>query len=125
MGGVTVDRGADDPRLELLLREVVRVAADAPAADDTGLLLVVERHGLRCVVTTVDPPLPSCAQGLSPRELEVAQLIADGGTTRSIGSALQISEWTVCTHVRRIFAKVGARNRAEMVAKLFGHQAVT
>jgi DNA-binding CsgD family transcriptional regulator len=50
--------------------------------------------------------------GLSPRELEVLTLIADGRTNREIGAALFISEKTVSVHVSSILAKLGASNRA-------------
>ena len=51
--------------------------------------------------------------GLSPRELEVLLLMAEGQTNREIGSALFISEKTVSVHVSRVLAKLGAANRAQ------------
>jgi DNA-binding CsgD family transcriptional regulator len=59
-------------------------------------------------------------QGLSPRELQIARLVARGATNQAIARALDISTWTVSTHLRRIFAKLGVGTRAEMVAQLFG-----
>ncbi len=59
--------------------------------------------------TTDDPALAS----LSPRELEVLRLLADGLTDREIGEALTISPRTVETHVGSILHKLGVRNRAE------------
>jgi DNA-binding CsgD family transcriptional regulator len=56
---------------------------------------------------------------LSPRELQIAGLVADGATSQAIASVLEISLWTVSTHLRRIFAKLGVGCRAEMVAHLF------
>ena len=38
----------------------------------------------------------------------------------AVASALDISLWTVSTHMRRIFAKLGVNSRAEMVAQFFG-----
>ena len=38
----------------------------------------------------------------------------------SLASTLEISRWTVSTHLRRIFAKINVGSRAEMVAQLFG-----
>lgn len=49
---------------------------------------------------------------LSPRELEVLRLLADGLTDREIGEALAISPRTVETHVGNILRKLEARNRA-------------
>ncbi len=54
--------------------------------------------------------------GLSPRELEVALLIAQGHTNRQIAEALVIAEWTVDTHVRHILTKLGFRSRAQVAA---------
>jgi DNA-binding CsgD family transcriptional regulator len=57
-------------------------------------------------------------QRLSPRELEIARLIASGMSNKSIGAVLDISTWTVAAHIRRIFAKLGVVTRAAMVARL-------
>ena len=54
---------------------------------------------------------------LSPREIEVVQLIADGLTGREAGERLGISESTIETHVEHIRDKLGARSRPHMVAK--------
>jgi DNA-binding CsgD family transcriptional regulator len=52
--------------------------------------------------------------------MQIARLVARGATNRTIASALEISAWTVSTHLRRIFAKLGVSSRAEMVATLLG-----
>ena len=55
---------------------------------------------------------------LSPREQQIALMVARGRTNQAIASALEISVWTVSTHLRRIFAKLAVSSRAEMVAHL-------
>lgn len=55
---------------------------------------------------------------LSPRELAIARLIAKGMPNKCIGDILEISPWTVATHLRRIFMKLGVTSRAAMVARL-------
>jgi len=55
---------------------------------------------------------------LSPREYEVARMVARGYPNKTIASVLEISSWTVSTHLRRIFAKLDVTSRAAMVAKL-------
>ncbi len=55
---------------------------------------------------------------LSPRELQVAGLIAQGLPNKCIGRSLGISPWTVATHVKRVFGKLGVTSRAEMVGVL-------
>jgi DNA-binding NarL/FixJ family response regulator len=53
---------------------------------------------------------------LSPREIEVLQRIASGSATKQVARDLGISLHTVKTHMERIFAKLGANDRAQAVA---------
>ncbi|MFN2198740.1 MAG: response regulator [Anaerolineales bacterium] len=55
--------------------------------------------------------------GLSKREIEVLECLAQGMTTPQIADQLFISENTVKTHVRRILEKLDAGNRTEAVSK--------
>lgn len=55
---------------------------------------------------------------LSSRELEIARMIANGHTNRTVAAVLDISPWTVSTHLRRVFAKLNVGSRAAMVALL-------
>jgi DNA-binding CsgD family transcriptional regulator len=52
---------------------------------------------------------------LTGRELQIAAMVAQGYATKNIAYKLRISEWTVATHLRRIFAKLHVDNRAAMV----------
>jgi DNA-binding CsgD family transcriptional regulator len=52
---------------------------------------------------------------LTERELAIATLVALGQPSKQIADQLAISEWTVSTHLRRIFAKLGVHSRAAMV----------
>jgi DNA-binding CsgD family transcriptional regulator len=54
--------------------------------------------------------------GLSPRELEVLQLVAEGRSAPEIGELLFVSAGTVKTHLKNIYGKLGARDRASAVA---------
>ena len=56
---------------------------------------------------------------LSPRELEVLALVADGATNRVAGERLHLSEATVKTHLLSIYAKLGVGDRAAAVAEGF------
>lgn len=53
---------------------------------------------------------------LSARELEVIRLLVSGASNKEIATALGLSENTIKTHLSRIFDKLGARSRAEVVA---------
>ena len=52
--------------------------------------------------------------GLTPREKEVLQLVAEGKSTREIADLLELSERTVETHRRRIMVKLNLKNVAEL-----------
>lgn len=52
---------------------------------------------------------------ITPRELEIVVLVSQGLVNKVIADRLSISEWTVSTHIRRIFAKLRVDSRAEMV----------
>jgi DNA-binding NarL/FixJ family response regulator len=65
-----------------------------------------------------DEELPD---GLTPREAEVLRLMAAGRTNQEIAADLVVSEGTVKTHVNRIFAKAGVRDRGQAVAYAYRH----
>jgi DNA-binding CsgD family transcriptional regulator len=109
-----------------------RPAPRAPApADDEPVLFDAEVDGVRCVlvradamraVETAPPPPPPAARrpraSLSPREQEIVRMVAQGYPNKIIADVLEISTWTVGTHLRRIFAKLGVTARAAMVARI-------
>lgn len=53
------------------------------------------------------------AEGLTPRELQVLEGIADGKPNKQIARDLEIHEVTVKLHARSIFKKIGVQNRAQ------------
>ena len=66
------------------------------------------------------PAAEETPRPLSPRELEIVQLIADGSSGPEIAAEVQIAHETVRSHVRNAMDKVGARSRAHLVAKALG-----
>jgi len=54
--------------------------------------------------------------GLTPRELQVLKLLAEGATNREIGAQLFMAEKTASVHVSRILAKLDVRSRTEAAA---------
>ncbi|MFU8876153.1 response regulator transcription factor [Micromonospora sp. SL4-19] len=61
------------------------------------------------------PGRPAGLEALTPRELEVLGLIARGRSNAEIGAELYLSEATVKTHVTRVLAKLGLRDRIQAV----------
>lgn len=55
------------------------------------------------------------ALGITPRELEVLELIAQGLSNKEIAERVFVSENTVKTHLSRVFDKLGARRRTQAV----------
>jgi DNA-binding NarL/FixJ family response regulator len=66
----------------------------------------------------IDLPISLEKVNLSPREIAIAKLVAKGLPNKSIGSHLHISPWTVATHLRRIFVKLGVTSRTAMITRL-------
>lgn len=75
--------------------------------------------GLFAPVPRAEPAKPAGApHGLTPRQYEIAQLVAEGMTNRQIGSRLGISEWTVTNHLRVVMQKLECGSRVLVVRTL-------
>lgn len=81
------------------------------------VILDTQIEGFRCVLIRMNAS-PISQVRLSPREREIVRMVANGHPNKVIADILSISSWTVCTHLRRIFAKLGVATRAAMVARL-------
>ena len=92
----------DAPPHELL--SAVRSTAEGDSALSP---IVADR-----LMTRVRTPRTS----LTPRELEVLQLVAAGASNRQIGQDLMLSEATVKSHLVHIYDKLGVRSRTSAVA---------
>jgi NarL family two-component system response regulator YdfI len=82
--------------LVLLDSEVARELGRQPRADETD-------------------PAPEALEALTPREIEVLRLLAEGLGNREVASRLGISDHTVKFHISSILAKLGAASRTEAV----------
>ena len=104
----------DTPRAGLL------AAVRAVAAGDVLLSPVVTR---RLVERYARRPAASTAEqawgGLSPRERDVAELIARGLSNAEIAAELVVSEATVKSHVAHVLTKTGLRDRVQVVVRAY------
>jgi DNA-binding CsgD family transcriptional regulator len=63
------------------------------------------------------------AAQLTAQELQVAVLVAEGGTNREVGARLMLSPRTIEFHLRNVYAKLGVRSRTELAIRLAGKTA--
>ncbi|MGW1817746.1 response regulator [Streptomyces sp. NPDC002125] len=104
--------------------EEIAQAVAAVMSGEAGLSPKVQRRLLERV--TAQPamtgaPVPAeLPDGLTPREVEVLVLIAEGLSNAEIARTLHISRATVKTHINNLFAKTGARDRTGAVRYAYG-----
>jgi DNA-binding NarL/FixJ family response regulator len=94
--------------------EEIERAIRAVAAGHTHLDPAIQQRLVAAVVDAA-PTEGAPPDDLTSRELEVLRLIAAGLSNPEIATALFVSSATVKTHVNHIFAKTGARDRAQAV----------
>jgi len=113
------------PRVQAAIDKVA-VQAAAKLGKDAALRRMAGREAARRdrigaalgLPLLVKPPQLSRDLPLTPRENEIAALMAQGLTNRQIAARLVIAERTVDTHVGRILAKLGCCNRSQVAAML-------
>ena len=98
----------------------VHAAAHRQALLDPLVQGRLRRGRLSRRASSCSPPAPQPGD-LTAREAEVLSLIARGLSNREIASALVVSEATVKSHVNHVFAKIGARDRAQAVHYAYTH----
>ena len=123
--GVPTDQASFENLVRLLSQHTAKEArppeqvesdADDPAAVILRTIYKGSQYTLMRESAPADAPgHPSRA--LSPREQEIARMVAKGLPNKAIAGVLEISEWTVGSHLRRIFAKLQVTSRAAMVTQ--------
>jgi DNA-binding NarL/FixJ family response regulator len=108
VGYLTKDAGRDQIAL------AVRSAAAGQSVLDPAVHSVLLRAAVTAAPAGPAEPAP-LPDDLTPREADVLRAIAAGRTNREIADELYIAEVTVKSHVNHLFAKIGARSRAEAV----------
>lgn len=82
-----------------------------PIADESSLSMAT-------ITSMVLSPNNDAWSRLTPRESEVALLVAEGLTNSQIGHRLQISEWTVVNHMRAVLKKLECRSRIDVARRV-------
>jgi DNA-binding NarL/FixJ family response regulator len=95
------------------LLSAIHAVADGDSLLSPSVTRIVLEHLTRHPVST--PQTTSQLAELTPRELQVLELIASGQSNREIGATLVIEESTVKTHVKRILLKLDLRDRIHAV----------
>jgi DNA-binding NarL/FixJ family response regulator len=112
-------------------REHITLAVRSAAAGQAVLDPLVQASLLRAAtpgmrasspVAAAPTPLPD---DVTPREADVLRAIAAGRSNAEIAIDLFISEVTVKSHINHLFAKIGARSRAEAVRYAYDHGMVS
>jgi DNA-binding NarL/FixJ family response regulator len=102
-----------DPNVQQRLLNAAVRAPEAPGAPSGAY--GAPSTGAQAAAGTGTGPSPADPGELTPREADVLRLIAAGQSNREIARTLFVSEATVKTHVNRIFAKTGSRDRAQAI----------
>jgi DNA-binding NarL/FixJ family response regulator len=95
----------------------IKAAVEAVARGEAALDPAIQHH----VLAAVSAPAQELPDELTPREAEVLGLIAEGLTNAEIAERLVVSPATVKSHVNHLFAKIGARDRAQAVVYAYAN----
>jgi DNA-binding NarL/FixJ family response regulator len=95
------------------------------AAGEALLAPAITRRLIEQFVRSAPAPTPPGFEELTPRELEVLTLVARGLANGEIAAELVLSEETVKTHVKRLFRKLGLRDRVQAVVVAYEAGLVT
>jgi predicted ATPase/DNA-binding CsgD family transcriptional regulator len=97
--------------LELSPAAAITLALEPSAAPATAAASAAAASVAAALAATATASPPSA---LTPRELQIAKLVADGRSNKGIGAELVISPATVARHIANIMAKLGFRSRAQI-----------
>jgi DNA-binding CsgD family transcriptional regulator len=113
------------PRVDELIRKFVNQITTSVEPPATGpqarggeeIIMDAVVDGLRYLLIRMSVPTTPL-KSLTPREQEIVRMVAKGYPNKTIAGVLNISCWTVGTHLRRTFAKLGVASRAAMIARI-------
>lgn len=119
-------RETKQEELTRLVRRMLHLLDCAPQASRSSanreeapeVLFELRVDGFRYKLTRCFDTAPEDEVNLSPREKEIVRLVAKGHPNKTIAAILDISKWTVATHLRRIFNKLQVNSRAAMIVRV-------
>ncbi|MFD0431374.1 helix-turn-helix transcriptional regulator [Streptomyces zhihengii] len=79
------------------------------------------RGELRAAGESTDPAGPDALAALTPQELRIARLVADGASNKDVAARLFLSPRTVEYHLYKVYPKLGISSRADLV-RLLGRE---
>lgn len=132
LGGLVGNTIGDGPNSSLLAMAVVCVTLVILPPLHRHLTLVLKDHAYLTVISEMLPVERSkaldsfIAMGqLTGRESEIAQLLLKGKTYKAIAAELHVSENTVKTHIKNIYAKYKIQSRSELINLLLKQELST
>ena len=109
-----IEAGASGYLLKAAPQEEILAGIRSVVAGETVLAPSIAAKLVRRVRADASTPAPPA---LSPRELDVLRLVADGRSNPEIARALHIGEATVKTHLIHVFEKLGVNDRTRAVTR--------
>jgi PAS domain S-box-containing protein len=118
-GEVVVDPTGEPVRVVAIVEDITDAKLAQEALQSTSADLERRATELQQLAHNVADPDPLHAP-LTPRQLEILRLVAQGHTSATIAERLFVTEGTIKWHVKQILAKTNSATRAEAVARVLG-----
>ncbi len=96
---------------------IITICSIALIAFGFALSKYLKKEKVNTSITTLESKLVAASLGISQREFEVLQLVADGLSNAQVADKLFVSENTIKTHMANLFVKLSVKRRTEAVKK--------
>lgn len=106
---------------DTLVQAIRRAAAGEPAIDPAMTAKLVEQFRQQGQHTAPQAPPAAQRSQLTPRELQVAQLLARGASNKVIAARLGVTESTVKIHVQNVLKKLNLTSRVQIAVYMVEH----
>ena len=120
-GGVLASAGRIDEAVSMWSEALEHYEGIGADAWSMRVLALLRRHGVRRGARGPRQRPSSGWDGLTPTELAVSGLVAEGLTNREIARRLHVSPHTINTHLRHVFQKLSVPSRAALAAEVARH----